>query len=260
MSAPLPWRTGRRVGRTIYEQRGPEPSDADPLIGVMDTPELAARVVEAVNGAADIIDSPETGYPSRVIEGRHVPCTHDGRVAGAPQRWIGPYEDAWQALDETRRAVAEAIGEDPETWPDHGNAPLAIAAAVALARRKPPAADALGLTDACDSRAARDVLAERARQISAEGYTPEHDDQHVNGEIAAMAAFYAMPDGARDWPATETGYGKTFGEAIKPDCWNAKTGYRRRELIKAGALVLAEIERLDRAAPRAQQPQEPRDG
>lgn len=32
--------------------------------------------------------------------------------------------------------------------------------------------------------AARDVLAERARQISAEGWTPEHDDQHVDGEMA----------------------------------------------------------------------------
>jgi hypothetical protein len=43
-------RTGRKVGRTVYRQLGDEPSDADPLVGVMDTPELAARVVEAVNG------------------------------------------------------------------------------------------------------------------------------------------------------------------------------------------------------------------
>ena len=43
------WRTGRKVGRTIYRQVGEEPSDDDRLIGVMDTPELAALVVEAVN-------------------------------------------------------------------------------------------------------------------------------------------------------------------------------------------------------------------
>jgi hypothetical protein len=43
------WRTGRKVGRTIYAQMGPEPSDDDPLIGVMDTPDLAALVVLAVN-------------------------------------------------------------------------------------------------------------------------------------------------------------------------------------------------------------------
>jgi hypothetical protein len=43
------WRVGRKVGRTIYRQIYQQPSDADPLIGVMDTPELAARVVASVN-------------------------------------------------------------------------------------------------------------------------------------------------------------------------------------------------------------------
>lgn len=47
-------RTGRKVGRTLYEQRGPHPSDSDPLIGLMDTPELAQRVVNAVNAVARI--------------------------------------------------------------------------------------------------------------------------------------------------------------------------------------------------------------
>lgn len=36
-----PWRVGRKVGRTIYQ--------GDTLIGMMDTPELARRVVDAVN-------------------------------------------------------------------------------------------------------------------------------------------------------------------------------------------------------------------
>jgi hypothetical protein len=39
------WRQGRKVRRTIYAQRGDEPSDDDPLIGVMDTPALAFAVV-----------------------------------------------------------------------------------------------------------------------------------------------------------------------------------------------------------------------
>lgn len=43
------WRTGRKVGRTLYAQLGPEPSDDDPLIGVMDTTELAAEAVAAHN-------------------------------------------------------------------------------------------------------------------------------------------------------------------------------------------------------------------
>lgn len=37
-----PWRVGRRVGRTLYDAN-------DQLIGVMDTPELAAQVVAAVS-------------------------------------------------------------------------------------------------------------------------------------------------------------------------------------------------------------------
>ena len=44
-------RVGRKVGRTIYEQRGAEPDDRDVLVGVMDTRELAREVVNAVNAA-----------------------------------------------------------------------------------------------------------------------------------------------------------------------------------------------------------------
>jgi len=96
--------------------------------------------------------------------------------------------------------------------------------------------------------AARDVLAERKRQTTQEGYSDDHDDLHENDEIAALACFYAMPAGVRDWPAAETGYGETFGSAIVPEGWETKTGDRRSELLKAGALILAEIERLDRAS------------
>ncbi len=93
-----------------------------------------------------------------------------------------------------------------------------------------------------------DVQAERRRQVEAEGWTPEHDDEHACDEIAAFACFYAMPPAARDWDASSTGYGDTLGEAILPEGWEPKTGDRRRDLVKACALGLAEIERLDRAA------------
>lgn len=98
------------------------------------------------------------------------------------------------------------------------------------------------------SSAVQDVLAERQRQVDVKDWTPEHDDEHPNGEIAAFAALYAMPPAARDWPAAETGYGDTFGAALCPVDWFPKFGDRRRELVKAGALIVAEIERLDRAA------------
>lgn len=43
------WRPGRKVGRTIYCQAGDEPSDDDPLIGVMDRPEYAMFACISVN-------------------------------------------------------------------------------------------------------------------------------------------------------------------------------------------------------------------
>lgn len=47
----LPWRAGRKVGRTIYAAHGDEPSDEDELIGMMDTRALAAAAVEAHNAS-----------------------------------------------------------------------------------------------------------------------------------------------------------------------------------------------------------------
>ena len=44
-----PWRVGRKLGRTIYAQVGPEPSDDDELLGLMETESIAASVVEAHN-------------------------------------------------------------------------------------------------------------------------------------------------------------------------------------------------------------------
>ena len=47
----LPWRQGRHQGRHLYAQLGPEPSDDDPLVGTLDTAELAAEACEAHNAA-----------------------------------------------------------------------------------------------------------------------------------------------------------------------------------------------------------------
>lgn len=43
------WRVGRKVGRTIYAMEGREPTDDDTLIGMMDTPVLAAEAVRTHN-------------------------------------------------------------------------------------------------------------------------------------------------------------------------------------------------------------------
>ncbi|OJU12776.1 MAG: hypothetical protein BGN85_08935 [Alphaproteobacteria bacterium 64-11] len=94
------------------------------------------------------------------------------------------------------------------------------------------------------SAAAQDVLAERRRQVEVEGWTPEHDDEHANGELVEAAVVYARWAG-RGAPAM-TVMGAPFGW---PHTWDAswwKPKDRRRDLVRAGALIIAEIERLDR--------------
>jgi hypothetical protein len=43
------WRVGRKLGRTIYAQLGPYPSDEDILIGMVDSTELAVCIVREHN-------------------------------------------------------------------------------------------------------------------------------------------------------------------------------------------------------------------
>lgn len=60
------WRVGHKLGRTVYAMVGETASDDDELLGMMDTPELAALVVNAHNALHQIVGSAygETTYPS----------------------------------------------------------------------------------------------------------------------------------------------------------------------------------------------------
>lgn len=89
--------------------------------------------------------------------------------------------------------------------------------------------------------AARDMLAERRRQVEAEGWTPEHDDQYQHGAIALAAACYAANAGGVAWADPLPSFWPWMHNWWKPTT-------PRRDLVKAGALILAELERLDRAA------------
>lgn len=116
------------------------------------------------------------------------------------------------------------------------------------------------------TKAARDVLAERHRQVEREGYSPDHDDHHVDGSIARAAAAYAFTAGLQEMGNRP---GASTEEAVKATKLDAQhtaalwpwrpeefkstgDGFSysapRRDLVRAGALILAEIERLDRAA------------
>lgn len=87
------------------------------------------------------------------------------------------------------------------------------------------------------TQAERDVLFERDRQKSVEGWDALHDDQYRDRELSRAAACYAIGQNIRYWPWSL-------------DWW--KPTDRRRDLVKAGALIIAEIERMDRAAANAE--------
>ena len=100
------------------------------------------------------------------------------------------------------------------------------------------------------TKAAQDVLAERERQIAAEGYTPAHDDGHTLGEIGLAAALYALPYEAEIDGEKLINQSDFIGlqMALEIACdWSLKPEPdRRKRLVKAGAMILAEIERIYR--------------
>jgi hypothetical protein len=106
------------------------------------------------------------------------------------------------------------------------------------------------------------IAAERRRQIEQEGWTPEHDDEHTAGEMAAAAALYAAPKDdlwrvefcdschaphvTDPWPWWDNNYSGRGPRLLR--AWDKRGQHSRlRRLVIAGALIAAEIERLQRA-------------
>ena len=97
------------------------------------------------------------------------------------------------------------------------------------------------------------VLAERIRQIQVHCFYPEQDEEYVNGDLAQAGACYAI-EAAKQAPETEDAM------RLVPEAWpwmaaSWRPHDQRRNLVKAGALILAEIDRLDRAAALVQKEQ-----
>jgi hypothetical protein len=92
------------------------------------------------------------------------------------------------------------------------------------------------------------IAFERERQIKAERWTSEHDDEHKYGELAAAASCYAhhancqvrrfqpsyIKNRPSDWPWDAE--------------WWKPSAFPIRNLVKAGALIAAEVDRLQRLA------------
>lgn len=91
------------------------------------------------------------------------------------------------------------------------------------------------------------IAAERRRQVEQEGWTPEHDAQHGGESLAIAACCYALPPQMRKWRTTGVGPIPTLWP-WNPGYWKPKPDDRVRELVKAGALIAAEIDRLQAQA------------
>lgn len=90
------------------------------------------------------------------------------------------------------------------------------------------------------------IAEERQRQIEVEGWTAEHDDNHIYGDLARAAACYAMPHDDRRVDDTFVGIPILWPWAA--NWWKPSPENRIRELQKAGALIAAEIDRISASA------------
>ena len=88
------------------------------------------------------------------------------------------------------------------------------------------------------------IAAERERQISVEGWTAEHDDKHNNRQLVRAAACYADPTYETvEFEMRDTPYRWPW----EPSWWKPDRD-PIRNLVKAGALIAAEIDRMQRAS------------
>lgn len=141
----------------------------------------------------------------------------------APQ--LGPMADRPKDATHARCAETITLTIPAEAWaqltPDDGDPSRAVAA---------------------------ELLAERHRQVGEEGYAAAHDDQYTDGQLENAALTYLQYGRAEDRRET----GRLFasqGEAPPSWPWDPrfwKPDNCRRMLVRAGALVIAAIERLDR--------------
>lgn len=106
------------------------------------------------------------------------------------------------------------------------------------------------------------ILQERDRQEAVEQFSPLEDDAYVNGELLSAAVSYTYESLSMIWAPNGVGDCPVQGWAPEqwpwdPDWWKPSAD-PIRNLEKAGALIAAEIDRLQRAEKaKARAPEQP---
>lgn len=156
-----------------------------------------------------------------------------GEAARPPQATHRPDDEAREASAAMRTAIAAHLAEfewmdGPEGW------------RVSCQKLREAAGGTLA------SPGANLIAAERLRQLTQEGWTPAHDDAHTRAELSGAAACYAI---AANELASPRPYLNPPNISLWP--WEMKWWKPGNDpvrcLVKAGALIAAEIDRLQRA-------------
>lgn len=213
--------------------------------------EAAAKIARSaldIRGEIRTVDFPSDRFPP-------LPNRYASPVPAAVERGTIPQEPlAWVdiRLEPASSWEKRLVAVNPEYVKNNGPEnflPLYTRAQILSEIASTPALSIDGETEA-----ARDVLAERRRQVEVEDFDASHDDMATRGQMAGAAACYALT-GASHWAREQ---------AIKmfwpwdQSWWKPTTV--RRNLVKAGALILAEIERFDRLSshPQTDEAKEPK--
>lgn len=166
-----------------------------------------------------------------------------GRPAGQPSQEVGGVMVTLAALCLANDLDMHTAGEAELTriWTKVD----AIRAKQAAKPKHSP----LPIASAMEGRALADVAAERARQVAKLGWTHEHDDSHGDDRaLSRAAACFALadPHSGDSGPFWITHLRSPL--QVWPYRWEWKPKDRRTNLVRAAALLIAEIERFDRAA------------
>ncbi|EPG3313509.1 hypothetical protein L4Q78_001714 [Pseudomonas aeruginosa] len=218
-------------------------------ISAFDLPKYSATAKERLEREVKVLREYARGLPAPVAQAQHsVPdgasdlcrflaklyCELDGLRYSTAKLPAEQIADAlifkWPVLQGARNQLnIKRISEQPY---DESKLHSAIAAMLAAAPGKEV------------PQAWLDVQAERRRQVEAEGWAPEHDDQHADGQMAVAAGYYALACGFPHERDIALGHVPQYWP------WDArwwKPKDARSNLVRSCALALAEIERLDRA-------------
>lgn len=220
-----------------------------------DEPEaVVATIMEMIGCAANAIEHIGQGELDAMTRMFNAACADLGAIHDAlklPADQAGgaaPIIVAIEGLQGFKcaaRAQGTAGGNDPAEcdWPACGCDERAMQVIESLQE-----SGNLALT-----KAAGDVLRERERHVTGEGFTAAHDDERDPGVLASGAASYAFyacdqlhpasqGDGQmQDFPPSSWPYHAKWWKPVNP----------RVAMVKAAAMLIAEIEKLDRAAARA---------